>query len=88
MILATVKINLVSQCYKTVTETLLVAQTASGAFRPLPEPIRLQDSVHLARSRAKKKKKKQNPIIRAESFRLFAINTSIDLYFGVLLALR
>jgi len=26
-----------------------------GKFRPLPEPIRLQDLVHLARSRAEKK---------------------------------
>ena len=26
-----------------------------GEFRPLPEPIRLQDLVHLARSRAEKK---------------------------------
>ena len=29
-----------------------------GKFRPLPEPIRLQDLVHLARSRAEKKIKR------------------------------
>ena len=34
-----------------------------GKFRPLPEPIRLQDLVHLARSRAEKKIKK-NIILR------------------------
>ena len=33
-----------------------------GKFRPLPEPIRLQDLVHLARSRAEKKiKMKMTP---------------------------
>ena len=35
-----------------------------GKFRPLPEPIRLQDLVHLARSRAEKKIR--NVIIRLQ----------------------
>ncbi len=35
-----------------------------GKFRPFPEPIRLQDSVHLARSRAEKKINYSYPITK------------------------
>ena len=63
MNMETVKFNLVSQSYK--TKTLLVRRvplTAGkiGKFRPLPQPIRLQDLVDLARSRTDKKINKHN----------------------------
>ena len=47
-----------SVSWKTVTEVLKMLPEAAGKienFRPLPEPIRLQDLENSARSQAKKK---------------------------------